>query len=323
MNKQLLVLLLIVLVPSFATSQNYRPLPGAGASWQLVTYSYYSQTYNTQDYYYLEVPLVNSDTSIQTNVYHRLIEHSLFYPTGNYLGGFRSDSTGKTWWLPSADTTEFLLMDLNVNQGDTVRNVYSIDQTGLPATHDFYVDSTGIMVTGSLPRKTVYVRSVPSGMNINMWIEGLGAFNGFLNKTYSAGPLYRFDNFLCISYEDTVWYTGDSLTPNPHYFSYYPDSIQTMPGSCALYVLSLVGQEEQLPAELCIYPNPATYAFILEPSTNQLSTLRIFSLSAQLLHTQRIQGRTEIDVSTFPEGIYLLELETPQGIVRQKLVLQR
>jgi hypothetical protein len=49
----------------------------------------------------------------------------------------------------------------------------------------------------------------------------------------------------------------------------------------------------------------------------------MYTTSGQLVLNQRIQGRSTIDVSHLPEGIYLLELETPQGIVHQKLILQR
>jgi hypothetical protein len=84
-----------------------------------------------------------------------------------------------------------------------------------------------------------------------------------------------------------------------------------------------VGMDGESPSNYCYYPNPATTNFIVEPNSNTPSTLRIYTLAGQFLHTQRIQGRTEIEVSTFPEGVYLLELETPQAITRQKLLLQR
>jgi hypothetical protein len=301
-------------------SQNYRPLPGAGAAWQLVTYSSFSPAFNMFDYYYLEVPLINPDTSIQTNVYHKLIEYSYNFPTGNYIGGFRSDSTGKTWWSPSGDSTEYLLIDLNVQPGDTVENVYSYDEWGQAGLTDFCVDSVGVIYFDGAAHKKVYVRPAQSNLG-NLWLEALGSFNGFLNRSLMYGLTIEFDNYICISFDDTVRYTGDSIYLDPFNFRYWPDSFQTSAGTCPLYFMLFQGQNENEMVSLRIYPNPATRTFTIEPATNTPSTLRIYTLTGQFLRTQRTQGRTEINVSDLPEGIYLLELETPGGVARQKIIL--
>ena len=314
--------MLFILAPAFAVSQSYRPLPGAGAAWQLVTYSSFSPTFNTITYYYLEVPSVNPDTTILTNVYHKLIEHTINYPSGNYIGGFRSDTTGKTWWFPVGDSTEYLLMDINVQQGDTVRDVYLINGMGIPAVDDLRVDSTGVLVIDGVARKKVFVMS-PSQSHKYMWLEGIGSFNGFVNKDVLGGLSVSFDNYVCISFDDTVRFTGDLIYPDYFDFYSFPDTLQTTSDSCSLIVLTMVGQQEQISVKMRIYPNPATTSLTLEPGTNTPSTLRIYTLTGQLLRTQRTQGRTEVDVSDLPEGIYLLELETPEGVARQKLVLQR
>jgi hypothetical protein len=322
MIKQLIATFIIILAPAIAVSQNYRPLPGAGAAWQLVTYSIYSPTFNTITYYYLEVPSVSPDTIIQANVYHKLIEHTVNYPAGNFIGGFRSDSTGKTWWFPSGDSTEYLLMDFNVQQGDTVSDVFLINGMGIPSVDDLLVDSTGIQVIDGVMRKKVFVTS-PSQSHRYMWLEGIGSFNGFLNKDDIVGLTISFDNYVCISFDDTVRFTGDSIYPEPFDFYSFPDSLQTTSDSCSLIVLTLVGQLEQTQGEILIYPNPASTSLILEPTTNEPQQFRIYTTSGQLVLNQRIQSRSTIDVSHLPEGLYLLELETPQGIVHQKLVLQR
>jgi Secretion system C-terminal sorting domain len=317
-----LSVLLLIVFAGEGLSQNYRPLPGAGAAWQLVARNFYSPTYNTFTYYYLEVPSVNPDTSIQTNVYHKLVEHSFYSPTGSYIGGFRSDSTGKTWWFPVGDSTEYLLMDLNVQQGDTVYDVFSYNEWGQAGLTDFCIDSVGFIFIDSAPHKKVYIRPVQSNFT-QLWLEELGSFNGFLNKASITGLTFGFENYLCISFDDTIRYTGDSIYLVDLNFLYWPDSFQTSAGTCPLYFMTVTGEVETEGTALRFYPNPATTSLTLEPTTNEPQQFRITNASGQLVLSQNIQGRTAVDVSHLPEGLYIAELETPQGIVHQKLILQR
>jgi hypothetical protein len=322
MEYRFLSVLLLFVFAGEGLSQNYRPLPGAGAAWQLVNYSIPTQLTNFSNYYYLEVPFINPDTSIQTNVYHKLVEHSVNSPTGSYIGGFRSDSTGKTWWLPATDSAEYLLMDLNVQQGDTVYNVFSYNLMTQAVLLDYRVDSIGFVFIDGVSYKKVHVRSVPFNSNLCLWLEELGSFNGFFNKDVTGLP-YAFDNCLCISFDDTVRFTGDSIYLAPYNFLYWPDSFQTSAGTCPLYFMTVTGEVETEGITLRIYPNPATTSLTIEPTTNEPQQFRITNASGQLVLSQNIQGRTAVDVSHLPEGLYIDELETPQGTVHQKLILQR
>ncbi|MGL5889631.1 MAG: T9SS type A sorting domain-containing protein [Bacteroidia bacterium] len=322
MKRFSVLILMLAVFSGDGLSQNYRPLSGAGAAWQLVTHSIPTQLTNYSYYYYLEVPSVNPDTSIQTNVYHKLIEHSINSPTGSYIGGFRSDSVGKTWWLPATDSTEYLLMDLNVQQGDTVYSVFSYNNMAQVVLLDYRVDSVGFVLIDGVSHKKIHVRSVPSGSNLSLWLEELGSFNGFFNKNITGLP-YSFDNCLCISFDDTVRFIGDSIYLDPYNFLYWPDSFQTSAGTCPLYFMMVTGQTESEDIALRFYPNPASTSLTLEPPTNEPQQFSIYTVSGQLIHTSRIQGRSIIEVSHLPEGLYIIELETPQGILHQKLILQR
>jgi hypothetical protein len=75
-----------------------------------------------------------------------------------------------------------------------------------------------------------------------------------------------------------------------------------------------LGINEHTLARMRVYPNPASHylSFQLNSGNNALASIRIFSLDGkQVYDQQRIcsQGKTEIDVSAFSSGTYLVAFE--------------
>jgi len=73
---------------------------------------------------------------------------------------------------------------------------------------------------------------------------------------------------------------------------------------------SVLGINEQNESGLLMYPNPATNKITVEtfaiPTKSQLS---IMNLSGQQLITRQIiEPKTQIDISTLPEGVYFFRL---------------
>ncbi len=75
-----------------------------------------------------------------------------------------------------------------------------------------------------------------------------------------------------------------------------------------------------------IYPNPATNKITINTSNKPKGETRIsiFSINGQLIQSEKFQNtdRFEMDVSAFAKGIYLLRMQSSEGVETQKLVLQ-
>ena len=67
--------------------------------------------------------------------------------------------------------------------------------------------------------------------------------------------------------------------------------------------------------QFTIYPNPAIDRFFVEPSEWSLKTpARLYNLMGQPLQQLMISGKTKVDLSMYPSGIYLLEIKNSEGL---------
>ena len=71
--------------------------------------------------------------------------------------------------------------------------------------------------------------------------------------------------------------------------------------------------------ELKLYPNPAFNRIHIQ-CTQEIEELCLYSLAGQEIKT--VRGMTSVDVSSLAPGIYILEVRTEAGVVRQKFVKQ-
>jgi len=72
-------------------------------------------------------------------------------------------------------------------------------------------------------------------------------------------------------------------------------------------------------AELNIYPNPSSGVFRLELNNDQLNNqVQVFDLSGKLVLAE--SNATELDLSTFNDGMYLMQMQAGDKLYRAKLV---
>ena len=72
-----------------------------------------------------------------------------------------------------------------------------------------------------------------------------------------------------------------------------------------------------------IYPNPVTNALTLEIKDNKPlnAKMEIKDVLGQLVYSSKIvSSKTNIDITTYPKGVYFVELQSQEGILRRKLV---
>ena len=70
-----------------------------------------------------------------------------------------------------------------------------------------------------------------------------------------------------------------------------------------------------------IYPNPTTTNFNIETNSTDKQTLQIFDVNGNLVLTQTITCKTNIDASNLAEGVYNLSLINTSGVVNKRLVI--
>ncbi|HAW51597.1 MAG TPA: hypothetical protein DCX54_04605 [Flavobacteriales bacterium] len=82
--------------------------------------------------------------------------------------------------------------------------------------------------------------------------------------------------------------------------------------------------EEKNISGVALFPNPNNGIFSVSCAHSKKSTLSIYSMMGELVHYEYISnsGKREINLQTFPHGIYLVELRTEKGIVREKVIIQ-
>ena len=84
------------------------------------------------------------------------------------------------------------------------------------------------------------------------------------------------------------------------------------------------GINETTPKQITLYPNPATNTLTLNLS--QLQKLQNASLSIydiqgkQLLQQNITDTQTQIDISSFAKGIYIVKLQTDKETLQSKFV---
>jgi hypothetical protein len=72
-----------------------------------------------------------------------------------------------------------------------------------------------------------------------------------------------------------------------------------------------------------VYPNPSSEVFYIKKETAELSSLKVFNLSGQLVLTQDIrQQQASVSLAAFPQGMYLFVLQTGNGVETVKVIKQ-
>ena len=75
--------------------------------------------------------------------------------------------------------------------------------------------------------------------------------------------------------------------------------------------------------EINIYPNPSTGIFTIT-STEKISSIEIVNILGEKVFTSTINHQpSTIDLSSHPNGIYFVHLQTEQGAANKKLILNR
>jgi len=72
--------------------------------------------------------------------------------------------------------------------------------------------------------------------------------------------------------------------------------------------------------EVKIYPNPATDKVTVELESSEMASLRILSPFGQEVLNQTFASQTQVDLSTLPIGLYLVEIVIGDKMISKKII---
>jgi hypothetical protein len=239
-----IILLFCVLSLNTGTAQTYKTLPDSNAVWMV-----YGVHTGGGSYHYFSIDDHLSEVEIQGKMYIMLYEGS------DYIGAYRSDSTGKTYYFPNNGTNELLIHDFSAQEGDTIFGVSLQDgDWSYHYVDDLIVDSVRYYPHGNDSIKVIALRCTNSWGGLIFWVEGIGTSTGFFNLT--QGLVYY--GLVCFSSNDTIQYN------NPFSDSYFnPDYLTNTAGSCWQYLD--IGKENE-EKTITLYPNPFSQSLTIETS---------------------------------------------------------
>ena len=99
-------------------------------------------------------------------------------------------------------------------------------------------------------------------------------------------------------------------------------TIQTKNPECTIsYNRKITSLQELESEKISIHPNPSSGIYHLSGDFNAQNTqISVHNLSGKLLHTEKLNTNSTIDLSHLPQGVYFLELDVEGEKVRKKIV---
>jgi hypothetical protein len=132
-----------------------------------------------------------------------------------------------------------------------------------------------------------------------------------------------------INVSDNYWCTNDSASIRAKIYDGYVNVsygiVTFMPlDTNQCYGPTGIPIYEAQTLSFSIFPNPATdYLTVELPENNSKSEIKLFNMLGELVYASRvIKQKTNIDISTFASGVYIIQIVTGNNISRQKFIRQ-
>ena len=283
------IIFFICCYASSAQTNVYHPFPGNGASWNYIQQEpchillvYHSYSFE-----------LNGDTSIGTNIYHKLnIPYVItwsqetgcrdFFRGTGYQGGIREDtSSKKVYYILPFDSIEALLYDFSLQVGDSVQGYLAQWCWGVVTAIDSAECFGGW-------RKRWHYETDNGPKEI---IEGIGNVTNGLLDIYCTMVGSHQSAFSCFAENN------QSVYPNPNGLCRIIDNIPSY-------------QFSDQEVELKIYPNPAGNQLTVS-SSQAISTLEIYNAIGEKVYSSAPGSLAEqilVHCASLPLGIYFVKV---------------
>lgn len=192
--------------------------------------------------------------------------------------------------------SDTLLYNFDLNIGDTIPN----------AAYGFTtVDSIDSIPVSNYFRKRFKLSNPDCSTYL---FEGIGNSNGFLEPVICINVSSDCGYTLtCYGFNDTAWY--------PNYSSSSPCIIPVIPLGITEH------KKNSQTSEITIFPNPTSSTFIINSDGRKIENIKIINLLGELLYqSDRINSKFETDISFLLKGIYIIQIQTDNGIIGKKII---
>lgn len=298
----------ILLLPFFlyprSTHAQFPSFPDSNALWLMDIYG--PSGFVQQIAYHLRA--TNHDTLINGTWYNSLWP-GLEGQGGALAGGLRTDGQERVYYYHPNSDEEFLLYDFDPFIGE-ILDVWVGDPQQPTAT-------TTVMHIISLEQiendqgQLYSLVGVLNDEHFNQggteaaeyWLQGVGGSGGLLSTFGYYFYPKNWAHLTCMQHNDTIWPAG-------------------VPGLCSPMKVPENGSNG-----IVLFPNPTTGRFTCtfpEPHT-AARTYCVYDALGQLLDQQLLapgQNTTEVDLSGFGAGSYLIKVSSPTQVWHAKVMLE-
>jgi hypothetical protein len=202
--------------------------------------------------------------------------------------------------LPLANT---LTVSVTVNPSPAAS--FTLTQDPTPHVWDAYASFTG----GVAPYVCTW-----------NWGDGTSSNTPYPSHTYSVAGTYS----ICVMMQDA---NGCISTDCQNDAVFRSGVTGTNSSVVQINVLSSAAGIKQTTVnnEVSIYPNPNNGNFIIETNTITASkqTLQVYDITGKIVLSQTLPGKTTIDASGLPDGIYNISIIGNETLVNKRIVIAR
>lgn len=324
-----LLLGLLSLNAAAVNAQNAQPLLESGKTWSCYgDYFFYNVKYR-----------LGADTVIGEIVYKKVlagtdVQPFVFNPeTATYKSAVR-ESNGQVYVIEKGFISEHLLYDFNLNTGDEVqfyRPSGNINQGVLPNYVTGKVYKTNQVTINGVSRKRIYihdpfmVNQLPAqalnqlDSQADIWIEGIGSKTGLFSRMPQWGVVGPQPHLLaCVEqngttlYQNNAGYTADQTDPN--FILPAGDGGTTGGGGSSSgggndTLITAIGAQIS-PAQLSLYPNPATNFFNLQPVSGRV-LVGVYDIDGIKIKEQEympINNKIRVNIEGMKDGLYTVRV---------------
>jgi len=299
-----LVLGVVIFLFAFnLNAQDYQYIPLVKPGLQIWTDDYRTGTF----YYFNRFALTDEDTIIESENYKKLywFKDPVFNPlTARCIGGLRETSQKRVYYKGNTDVEgtilSGLIFDFSLSVGDTFTNTRSLFYSMV-----FQIKSIDtIDFAGKRRREFKIGVASDTPYIVGRIIEGIGNTEGIMYEM-SWNLMLGMDWGLNRCYE----HGGELLYHN--YSQGTEDCITPLVG---LENISLNGNS------ITIYPNP-TNSEVNISSENIINSIEIYNSLGQRVYYSVVNSMEKvIDISSFVNGVYILGVNTENGVIRKKII---
>src|ERR1700757_84503 len=261
-----------------------------------------------------------NDSLHKGKIYKKITDNN-----NSFQGLMREDTVAKkVYFIPYCDTTESLLYNFALQQGDTITYNFTNSYAGLMSSGVFTVDSVRIKHDyRSYYHRHFYLKNHSVNESTLEMIEGVGnvshplfLYYGFDYGILSACNTANFDHVVSCKWDNGHKIYYDSCAYN---FAVTSGCFNTT-DTCNYYTTcGGINQYNNL-NNVKIYPNPTKDVLHIEfEMPNEKAELKLFDvLGNEVISTTQ----TQINVSSLQNGIYFLQVKTNEDFVSKKIIVQ-